>query len=594
MFTNSMETVAIDAAKVITPVVVNNIFDYVKTKVNNLIDKAKLINNYLDYYSKISQKMDLFKTFLFDTNTVSFTNVYYPLFIKKRNDNVSKAGDLLSILLSIHNPRIVIIGPAGSGKTMLTNHVFLTALRKNIMPIIIEFRKIGINISISDYIKKTLLDYGDSIVHDDVVFNSILQSGLFLFIFDGYDEIKSSELEERIDDLEQFTDKFNKNYFILTSRTDANTDAKAERLKSFDTYDICNLSKDDINPFIDKQCKYLENGDSLAKEIKEKIGAEKIEYAYNEYFKNPLLLSLFIKTFNRFPELPKSKCEFYRNIFETLWSTHDSIVHGGGYQHPRYYDQGTYEIILNNFCYNSYCEQDFYFNKDQLFDYLKDSIEQIKIDNIEPKKVMNDLTTSISILFRDGDKYSFPHRSLQEYFSAKYIQSLSPENNKDDFFYSDARKLFFDKSDHDFLLSLLSEIDKYCFKKYFLSRVLVQFLIKNDENISKCLCSKANAYGLIDSQIIQNATKLSSRMLSFLKEVVADFNNELQKKIYESLENESKLPILDTEFGDSVDKETFMVFVNHLRRLNETISILQADVNNYLTEQEKRRIRRIR
>ena len=332
--------------------IVNNIYDYVKTKANKTINQVKLIENYDNYYSKSLENLNRFKTFLFDTKTVPFINVYYPLYIKKRNDIVSKADDPLNIFLEINNHRIAIIGSAGSGKTMLTNFVFLSALQRNLMPLKIEFRKLGKGVTIFDSIKKTFLDYGDNIVNDDDIFKSILQSGYFLFIFDGYDEIKNSELNARIEDLELFTDTFNKNKFILTSRPNAN----AEHLKSFDTYDICNLSKEDINPFIDKQCKYHENGDSLAKEIKEKIGAEKVEYAYNDYFKNPLLLSLFIKTFNRFPELPKSKCEFYRNIFETLWSTHDSIVHGGGYQHPRFYDQGTYEKILNDFCYNSYCE----------------------------------------------------------------------------------------------------------------------------------------------------------------------------------------------------------------------------------------------
>ena len=63
--------------------IVNNIYDYVKTKANKTINQVKLIKNYDNYYSKSLENLNHFKTFLFDTKTVPFINVYYPLYIKK-------------------------------------------------------------------------------------------------------------------------------------------------------------------------------------------------------------------------------------------------------------------------------------------------------------------------------------------------------------------------------------------------------------------------------------------------------------------------------------------------------------------------------
>ena len=45
-------------------------------------------------------------------------------------------------------------------------------------------------------------------------------------------------------------------------------------------------------------------------------------------------------------------------------------------------------------------------------------------------KFINDLQVAIGVLNKEGTDYTFPHRSLQEYFAAIYIASLNDENNK--------------------------------------------------------------------------------------------------------------------------------------------------------------------
>jgi hypothetical protein len=46
------------------------------------------------------------------------------------------------------------------------------------------------------------------------------------------------------------------------------------------------------------------------------------------------------------------------------------------------------------------------------------------------EKLIIDLQVAIGILNKEGTDYTFPHRSLQEYFAATYILSLNDDNKK--------------------------------------------------------------------------------------------------------------------------------------------------------------------
>jgi hypothetical protein len=93
----------------------------------------------------------------------------------------------------------------------------------------------------------------------------------------------------------------------------------------------------------------------------------------------------------------------------------------------------------------------------------------------ENELFIQDIQIAIGILNKEGLDYTFPHRSLQEYFAASYVEKLDIENKKK--FY---RKLKSDVSENysslvsrDHFFNLLSEIDyKNCSR--FLSIPLVQ------------------------------------------------------------------------------------------------------------------------
>lgn len=471
--------IAVGASRLISDIV-SNIYNYVKENFANKIDEEKfnisLFSRLEKYHTDTCERLSYFKTYLFDSETVNFEDIYYPISIQLFRNNKRIMIDKQLSNFFEKNKRITIIGSAGSGKTMVTKRIFLSSLEHlNLIPFIIEFRKLEQNQSIYNYIKDVLFKF-DTNLYDEKIFNYILRSGQFLFIFDGYDEIQFDDfnnrqkaIKDRTKDLEDFTRNFNENFFIVTSRINAN----AEYLEAFDTYSICELSKKDTYNFIDLQCNLLDDGKNWAKTIHKKLSEKAANYAFFDYLKNPLLLTLFIASYYQNPELPSRKCDFYSNIFDALWFKHDKITKSGGYQHPKHYEKKIYETLLYHFCFITYFKGLFVFSETQLNDLLDKTIAHAKINDCDSEKVKEDMITSISILFKDGNEYMFPHRSMQEYFLAKYISTLTFEKNKETAY----NKLKLEGSNHDNLLYLLSEIDKYSFYKFYFLPMLN--IIKN-------------------------------------------------------------------------------------------------------------------
>ena len=278
------------------------------------------IDNFYDKFSKT-------KTFIYREEKVDFYDIFFPVNIKNRNENFDTNSDLKKILNKYNF--ITLIGSAGSGKSMLMKHIFLSTVNQSYrIPIIIELR------NLTDYQGK-IYDYVTGILTKNELANSgklvhrILKEGNFIFLLDGYDEIYSSAKDRITLDIEEFVDTYNKNKFVVTSRPGSN----AESLQRFDNFYVQSLNNKQIESFIKLQFNNyedLESVDTILSIVKKPENKD-----YKEYLSNPLLLSMFIFTFNTYPELPKYKSKFYSNVFDTLCTKHDAFTKKGFWLHER-------------------------------------------------------------------------------------------------------------------------------------------------------------------------------------------------------------------------------------------------------------------
>jgi predicted NACHT family NTPase len=445
--------------------------DYKKLLETPINSVLKLVGNELKQvaqnrmleYQTIEYKKNYFtKTLLHRSEPIKLLDFYQPLHImlqseaRKNRDKIKRVSTANIKDLFKKTNYITLIGNAGSGKSTIVKYLFINSVETSFkIPIKVELRYLNeYKKSIIDYIYEEIFLFHKIGFSQEIV-ERLLNSNSFVFFFDGYDEINSNIKETVTKDIDNFISRYPENYFVITSRPYTNIDS----LPLFSNYLVCDLSESEIPAFVKKQISNSE--EELANKIIKAI-SNIDRSSYKQFLSNPLLLSMFILTFQSYSEVPQKRSDFYGQVFDTLYSIHDSV---SKLSYVREKLSGlskeNFEEVLSLFSCISYFEEKFLFNLDYIettFNVIKSKKKELSFDN---EKLIEDLQVSIGIFNKEGLDYTFPHRSLQEYFSAIYISSLSQSNKK--IMYKKIQNLiekrwFYLINNQHFLL-LLSEVD---------------------------------------------------------------------------------------------------------------------------------------
>ena len=465
----------------ITSVVTDNLKTLFDSLVKEFGEEVKQVvnNNILEYQVEEYNRNFCAKTLLHRVQPKNLKDFYQPLFItpcdKRRRPIISVARMKRIPTNSIEdlftqNQFITLIGNAGSGKSTIVKYLFLNSIdTKYGIPIKVELRYLNdYTGSVIEFIKEKIFKLNKLATHDRII-ERLMSSGDFVFFLDGYDEINSSKKEKITKEIDDLVKLYNKNYYLLTSRPYTDIDL----LPLFHNYEVCELSDDDINNFIKKQIPTEE--EELCDKIIEAVNSKE-NISYKSFLSNPLLLSMFILTFQSYSSIPQKRSEFYSQVFDALFSVHDSMSKlafvrekQSGLSKEQIVD------VLKLFSFISYFDEKFIFSGlyvEEKLKFIKEKKKGITFDN---EKLINDLQIAIGILNKEGTDYTFPHRSLQEYFAAIYIFSLNDDNKKivyKKIIKSLTDKKSFIKTARDNFHLLLSELDarnviKYALIPYF-------------------------------------------------------------------------------------------------------------------------------
>ncbi|WP_258102267.1 NACHT domain-containing protein [Marinoscillum pacificum] len=385
-------------------------------------------NRLLEYQTEEYKRNYFSKTLLHRSEPKCLTEFYQPLFIKKFAEQTHPEKRISTSstkkLLNKWNC-ITLIGNAGSGKSTIIKYLYTNCFKEQFkIPIKIELRYLNeFDGSISEYIYDQIFHF-HKIGFSERIIDRLLSSDSFAFFLDGYDELNSNIKAKTTKDIDSFVQKFPNNKYVITSRPYTSIDL----LPLFSNFEVCDLDENEIAAFVKKQIPIEEI--ELAEKIIKSINKSE-NRSYRSFLSNPLLLSMFILTFQSFSDIPQKRSEFYDQVFDTLFSIHDSISKLA-FVRERLSGlaKDQFEEILQLFSFLSFFEEKFVFSSN----YLTDKLEIIKSkkSNIDfnNERLIDDLQVAIGILNKEGLDYTFPHRSLQEYFASLYITKLGPDNKK--------------------------------------------------------------------------------------------------------------------------------------------------------------------
>jgi GTPase SAR1 family protein len=389
--------------------------------------KQTFLSRMWEYHENEYYRNLMTKTLLHRSQPIPLNEFYQPLYLKTDNSDKPKGKIATRSIKELFSKtrHITILGSAGSGKSTLVRYLITQSFTEDFkIPVKVELRYLNdYNSNLRSYISNEIIKL-NSVGFEDNVINRLFERGTFLFVLDGYDEISSAKKERVTQEIDAFVSRYPQNMFLLTSRPNTNI----EFLPAFTNYRVCDLTLDEVKEFVAKQLPHSES--ELADKIIEAIESPENKN-YRSFLGNPLLLSMFILTFQAYSAIPQSRSEFYNQVFNALYSIHDSMSKMAYVREKQSgLSKEVFEDVLSIFSYLSFFEQKYDFPREYIekkLNAIKTAKKDFAFDN---DKLLDDLEVAIGILCKDGLDYTFPHRSLQEYFAAKYIEKLGPSNKE--------------------------------------------------------------------------------------------------------------------------------------------------------------------
>jgi hypothetical protein len=354
-----------------------------------------------------------------ETSTID--QIYYPSRVR-----IGKSGSRLvtfaSELLSSTSRITIIIGTAGQGKSVLLRYLCLRDLdlRGN-LPLFIELRKIDGEKNLTTLLHEHLASLGIGEENPEEILKILLKSGKTRLFLDGYDEISREYSLRTKAEITRLVRDFDKVEILITSRPGAISQHLSD---SFEIYqcEIAPISPSEHGEFLQR----IGVDPDTKQRLLGAIGRSRAEIKV--LLSTPLMLTLLVKTCAAQQDLPDTLPEFYDSLFNVLSSTHDGTKPGYVRQKATNLGNSDLEKLFCSFSFaskelfkrNSLSQRQFeesFTNSTKISD-IKCSIEGFKTD----------VTETICLMIKDGLDTAFIHKSIQEYYAARFIHTLEDKN----------------------------------------------------------------------------------------------------------------------------------------------------------------------
>ncbi len=316
--------------------------------------------------------------------------------------------------------KFIVLGKPGAGKSTYLKYLALYTLdgksRNKHIPILVVLK------DFSDS-GKTLFNY---IVEQfdicnfpeaDMFVKRILENGKCQLLLDGLDEVSSKKQEKIIREINNFTDKYSKNYFIISCRIAAYN----HWFTKYTDVELADFDKKQIETFI---FNWFKDNVETAAVCWESI---KKDRPILELASIPLLLTLLCLAFEQTLEFPKNRAELYKEALDALLKKWDSSRYIKRDQIYQDLSLKRKESLFSRIAEKTFKENKYFLPKRYLENQISNFIINIPTANassldIESEVILKAIEAQHGIFVeRAKNIFSFSHLTFQEYYTAKYI-----------------------------------------------------------------------------------------------------------------------------------------------------------------------------
>lgn len=393
-------------------------------------DRKAALNRYRTYLNRAREKHSKKKTFLYEMQ-----RDFYGFFVcndvkrretvyrgEHRNDRKDDRVIENACIDSFEEERrfIVLSGTGGMGKSMMMTHFMLDTIDKNK-----ETGEVPVFVLLRDYNPAAgdLIDFifGELKRHDvdlhlsDLV--ELLQSGKGVILFDGLDEIKSENCRRFYKEMENLADSYPESSYIVSSRPTMNF----RGLSRFTVYDLQPFSQEQAVEMVGKLDQSVVDP-IIQKDFIMDLRNNRFGFDWRErkdFLGNPLFLTILLLAYEGNHDIPTERYLFYEQAYDAMAKKHDAAK-----ALTREFATGLnsreFQNYFGEFCTITYEQEKYDFTPEEISSYFQEVIEANELDTT-PEAFIEDVTGKICLIYKDGGKYYFIHRSFQEYFVAYFF-----------------------------------------------------------------------------------------------------------------------------------------------------------------------------
>ncbi|WP_353168631.1 NACHT domain-containing protein [Acinetobacter sp.] len=477
LFTSEVTTVVATATvRSVTNETIKEVIQQIKKKFSNKVITKNISIDNEDLIASVSKLMLVKTLFTGADKPVNLFDFFQNPKLKY-NDEIYIIDTIKEIYddSKINNCKNFILrGTVGQGKSILMRYLAINDLVNNSkIPIFIELKNISKTKNISLLINEQLSSWIGN--NNDELINILLRSGKISIYLDAFDEIDSDFLQQSYGEINNLCQSYKDLVVVVSSRPETIITQSA----LFEIIDLLPYTIDEQEGLIEKLVEDNENKKILIESIKNST------HEVKSVLTTPLMVVLFIKQYTVGFSVPQHVSDFYKNIFDVVTFTHDRSK---GIEKRKSYsslNQEQLEIIFERFCFETFLVERTVFDKQEFIKLLRKSIEKNNILNFTDfNNLIFDYTRFACLILQDGNEYTFIHKSIQEFYVAKFIENL-PENL--------AEKVI-DVKLNDSLqttnyLEFLKILKPYFYNKFYILKGLVNYqdvlglkFIDNDEN----------------------------------------------------------------------------------------------------------------
>ncbi|MDI3245183.1 NACHT domain-containing protein [Pseudoalteromonas agarivorans] len=415
----------------------------------------------LQVIENIKKRYLKFRTLIAQEKQVYLDEIYHPLSIHYHERGLNHKVDDNQLLF---NENItILVGIAGQGKTTTLRKIVQRELsdeNSKIIPLIITLRDVDWNsnsLSVEGIISEEFSNLGVLVKPEAIPY--LLDKKALLICFDGFDEVPYKFRQKAISCISKAFNSSRCQTFVTTRPHTEITYLSG----NFELASINDLEEESItaiisaHPLIDKEYKEL-----LLRAI---LNNKNL----SEILITPILVDIFISVYGDLDIEPKSPVDFYSNLFFSLASRHDrfkSFSEDSGFERPSKVELTIKELykvflrssfnILKKFENVSVSEQD-------ILDVFSNSAAKVSSSK-HNDKAHEEISDRTSLILKEGNIYSYIHKSVLEFHAAVFIQKNKNIDNKKKIY-----QYLADNYDtkYEGMLRYLYEIDTPYFNEHF-------------------------------------------------------------------------------------------------------------------------------